>query len=94
MIIQWSDLALDDLERLRAYISRDDPAAARGVAYNIVNSVETLAQNPDIGRPGRMSGTRELVIARTSYIVPYRQRGGAVQILRVYHGARRWPGRF
>ena len=94
MIIDWSDLALDDLASLRAYIAKDNPVAARKTALTIVTSVETVAQTPDIGRPGRVPGTRELVITRTPYIVPYRQRGGTLQILRVYHGARRWPDWF
>jgi toxin ParE1/3/4 len=44
-----------------------------------------------MGRPGRVPGTREFVIARTPYVVPYRVRGDAIEILRVYHGARLWP---
>ena len=94
MIIDWSDLALDDLAGLRAYIAKDNPSAARETALTIVTSVKTLAHNPEIGRPGRVPGTRELVIARSPYIVPYRLRGGSIQILRVYHGARHWPDRF
>jgi toxin ParE1/3/4 len=50
-----------------------------------------LADNPHMGRPGRVPGTRELVVTRTPYIVPYRVRGDTLEILRVYHGARRWP---
>jgi toxin ParE1/3/4 len=46
---------------------------------------------PHRGRPGRWPGTRELVIPRTPYIVPYRVQGDLIEILRVFHGARRWP---
>ena len=92
MIVIWSDEAIDDLASLRAYISKDSPLSARRVASMIVDSVEALLPaNPKIGRPGRISGTRELVIPHTPYIVPYRLRDGAVNVLRVYHGARRWP---
>jgi toxin ParE1/3/4 len=92
VIVIWSDEAIDDLASLRAYISKDSPLSARRVASMIVDSVEALLPaNPKIGRPGRISGTRELVIPHTPYIVPYRLRDGAVNILRVYHGARRWP---
>jgi toxin ParE1/3/4 len=90
----WSPEAIDDLAALRAYIEQDDPAAAQRVALHIVHNVESLlAENPKMGRPGRVPGTRELVIPRTPFIVPYRLRGGAIQILRVFHGARRWPER-
>jgi toxin ParE1/3/4 len=47
-----------------------------------------------MGRPGRVPGTREFVIPRTPHIVPYRLQGESIQILRVYHGARRWPDSF
>jgi toxin ParE1/3/4 len=70
-------------------------AAAQRVALHIVHNVETLlAKTPEMGRPGRVPGTRELVIPRTPFIVPYRLQGNTIQILRVYHGARRWPERF
>jgi toxin ParE1/3/4 len=95
MTIIWSPEALDDLVSLRAYISEDDPAAALRVALHIAHNVETLLPaNPQMGRPGRVPGTRELVIPTTPYIVPYRLQGGFIEVLRVYHGARRWPQRF
>jgi toxin ParE1/3/4 len=94
MIIKWSDEALDDLRSLYDYISADNPIAAQKLAMAIVNSIKTnLPGNPRIGRPGRINGTRELVITNTPYIVPYRVTSGVIQILRVYHGARRWPDR-
>ncbi len=91
----WSPEAIDDLAALRAYIEQDDQAAAQRVALNIVQNVETLLSNsPEMGRPGRVPGTRELVIPRTPFIVPYRLVGTTIQILRIYHGARRWPETF
>lgn len=95
MIIGWSAEALGDLAALRAYISQHDPAAAVRTALQIIQSVETgLADNPRMGRPGRVPGTRELVIPRTPYIVPYRIVEGNIQVLRVYHAARLWPDAF
>jgi toxin ParE1/3/4 len=55
-------------------------------------SVERLATSPGLGRPGRVTGTRELVIVGTPYIVPYRVKADVIQIITVLHGARRWPG--
>lgn len=87
----WSPEAIDDLAALRAYIEHD-PAAAQRVALHIIQNVETLLpDNPEIGRPGRVPGTRELVIPRTPFVVPYRLVGSTIQILRIFHGARRWP---
>lgn len=90
----WSPEAVEDLAALRAFIEQDDPAAAQRVALHIIHNVETLLPaNPEMGRAGRVPGTRELVIPRTPFIVPYRLQGGTIQILRVFHGARRWPKR-
>jgi len=95
MIAVWSPEAIDDLVALRAYIEQDDPTAARRIASHIIESIETfLPNNPEIGRPGRVPGTRELVIPKTPFIVPYRVAGNTIQILRVFHGARRWPDTF
>ena len=95
MNILWSPEAIDDLTSLRAYIAEDDPAAARGVVLHIIHNIEQLLpNNPQMGRPGRVPGTRELVIPKTPFIVPYRLQRNVIQILRVYHGARRWPESF
>jgi toxin ParE1/3/4 len=95
MIIEWSDAALEDLISLRDHISKDNPAAAKKMALAIIQSVETnLPDHPQMGRSGRVVGTRELVISNTPYVVPYRIRSGVIEILRVYHGARKWPASF
>ncbi len=73
MNIVWSPEAIQDLISLRAYIAEESPAGARRIVLHILHDVEgLLADNPEMGRPGRVPGTRELVIARTPYIVPYR----------------------
>jgi toxin ParE1/3/4 len=76
-------------------LSQDNPAAAQRVTLHIIQNVEILLpNNPEMGRPGRVPGTRELVIPRTPFIVPYRLVGNTIQILRVFHGAHRWPETF
>ncbi len=95
MKVVWSPEAIEDLASLRAYIAEDNAAAARRIALRIVQVIELmLPDNPHSGRPGRVPGTRELIIPRTSYVVPYRMQGNTLQILRVYHSARRWPESF
>jgi toxin ParE1/3/4 len=90
MALVWSPEAIDDLAALRVYISQDDPAAAQRVVLHVIYNVEVLlSENREIGRPGRVPGTRELVIQKTPFIVPYRVQGTTIQILRVFHGARR-----
>ena len=61
------------------------------VGQTIRQAVRQLADAPGLGRPGRIPGTRELVVPGTSYIVPYRARSDAIEI--ILHGAQRWPDR-
>jgi toxin ParE1/3/4 len=92
MNIVWPPEAIEDLASLRSYIAEDSPATARRTVRHIIVSIEQLIpDNPRIGRAGRVSGTRELVIPKSLYIVPYRLQRTTIQILRVYHAARRWP---
>jgi toxin ParE1/3/4 len=94
MRIVWTGPAISDLQALRAYSGRDQPATASQQIEHILTVVAGLVRFPESGRPGRRIGTRELVIGRTPYIVAYRTRGDAVQILRVLHGRQRWPAAF
>ena len=72
-------------------VAADDPAAARLVVERVLQSVAVLEDQPGIGRPGRVSGTRELVVSKTRHVVPYPVRGELVEILRVFHSSRRPP---
>jgi len=91
MRVVWAAPALRDLGALRAYIARDRPSAARAQVENILVAVMGLTEFPGSGRPGRRPDTRELVIGKTPYIVAYRVRGDAIEVLRVLHGRQRWP---
>ncbi len=82
------------LEDIYERIAADNPDAAPRVIEQIRIAVERLQEFPMIGRKGRVEGTRELVIAGTPYIVPYRVRDDVVQIITVLHNAQRWPDRF
>ena len=93
MRVRWLRKALANLDEEGEYIARDNPAAAARVVLRILSAVELLKQNPAIGRPGRVAGTRELVVTETPYVVPYRVREDVVEVLRVFHGARRRPKR-
>lgn len=91
MQVRWQNRAISDLQDLQEYISRENPKAAAQVANKIIDAVELLKSQPGMGRPGRKPNTRELIINGTSYIVPYRVRNGILEILRVLHGAMKWP---
>ena len=95
MKVVWMPQALDDVRSVRDYIAMDDPGAAKRMAITIADLVkDMLTAFPHSGRPGRVKGTRELLIPQTPYIVPYRVKGDTIQILGVHHATRRWPERF
>jgi toxin ParE1/3/4 len=91
--IVWSPRAIDHLAHLRAYIARDDPKAANRIAGALLDAVERLAELPNLGRPGRVAGTRELVVPGTRYVIPYRVRGDRLEVIAVFHGRQKWPKR-
>jgi addiction module RelE/StbE family toxin len=90
----WTARALHDLTSLRAYIARDRPVAAERQVERVIAAAARLADFPESGRPGRRAGTRELVVSRTPYLVPYRIRDDLIEVLRVLHGRQRWPDAF
>jgi toxin ParE1/3/4 len=94
MRVEWSNRALSDMEELRAYIAQDSAARADDVFLKIATAVGRLEKYPLSGRPGRVAGTRELVVSKTPYIVPYCIRNGAPEIIAVVHGSRQWPDEF
>jgi addiction module RelE/StbE family toxin len=90
--LRWTRRAERDLDEIAAYIGQDSPAAAARVVLELIDRVEVnLLEHPALGRPGRVIGTRELVIRDLPYIVPYRVREKDIEILRVLHTSRRWP---
>lgn len=91
MRVRWLRKALRNLDEEAAYVAADDPAAAPVVVGRVLEAVALLAEQPGLGRPGRLPGTRELIVLKTRYIVPYRVRGDAVEVLRVFHTSRRLP---
>jgi toxin ParE1/3/4 len=81
----WSEDAETDLDAITDYIARDDVTAAIGVRDEIESQIERLREFPYSGRDGRLKGTRELVVARTSFIVIYTV-NEAIVLVRVLHG--------
>ena len=91
MQVKWTRKALINLDDAVEYIARDNAGAAKKVARKIWNNSQILGDQPGIGRPGRVIGTRELVIADLPYILPYAEKEGVIFILRVIHTSMRWP---
>jgi toxin ParE1/3/4 len=94
MKLLWTELALADLAALHEHISADNAVAADQMLNRILLLAEPqLSRMPNSGRLGRVPNTRELVVTGSPYFLPYRIAGEAIHILRVIHGARRWPGK-
>ena len=91
MMIVWSRRALRHLVYIRQHIEKDSEQNAALVARRILEAVDLLQSHPEIGRPGRVVGTRELVVPRTPYVIPYRVRRGRLELIAVFHGRQKWP---
>lgn len=92
--LEWKPLAEQDKALIIDYLAEESPQVAIEQGDEIEHQVERLVEHPQLGRPGRIRGTRELVINRTPYIVAYRVTSTTITVLRVIHGAQRWPQRF
>jgi addiction module RelE/StbE family toxin len=89
VIVLWTTSAIADRDAIFDYIEADNPQAAVAQDQLFSARAQILAQFPLLGRPGRLAGTRELV--EGNFVIVYEIAGNAIRIIRVLHGARRWP---
>ncbi len=87
-LIRWTTEAADQLEEAVKHIQQDNPAAAPKIAQAVLERIEQLATFPGLGRPGDVTGTRELV--SPPYVVVYRSTEEIIEILHIWHGAQDW----
>jgi toxin ParE1/3/4 len=93
--LRWTNESITDLRAIHRYVARDDRDSADRLVRRIRSAVlAQLPQFPHSGRPGRVNGTRELVVSGTPYIVAYRLRDGVTEVIRVIHGSRQWSESF
>ena len=91
MIVDWSRRSLRNLASLLEYIKVESIQNSDLVAGRIAKAVRLLETQPEMGRPGRVTGTRELVVPDTPYIIPYRIRRERLQLIAVFDGRQLWP---
>jgi toxin ParE1/3/4 len=91
MPIKWTRKALKNLKQAYEFIAIDNPDAAVEVVIKIRAATEKLEAFPNLGKTGRVEGTRELIIANTPYLLVYRVKGKTVEIVRVLHSSKRYP---
>jgi toxin ParE1/3/4 len=92
--IKWLRIALRNLDEEANFIAQNNPKAASQFISQVILQIERLTNHPESGRPGRVPGTRELIINHYPYIIPYRVKNGYVEILRVFHTSRKYPPSF
>jgi toxin ParE1/3/4 len=91
MKVVWSRRAIRDLTGIRAYIARYNPKAANEIALHIIEAVDSVSRQPQIGHVGRIEGTREYIVAGTPYILIYRLRKQHIGLAHVYDSRQAWP---
>ena len=91
MEIRWTEEAAADLERITDFLFEHAPGRAADVGRTIYNAPAPLVKFPRLGRPGKKEGTRELVLSPFPYIIVYKVLDDAVQLVRILHGAPKWP---
>ena len=90
MRLRWTEPAADDLENIKNYLQRNYPQFAEPTVRTIHQRIRDLKASPYRGRPGHRAGTRELPLTPLPYVVVYRVRADAVEVLHIYHGAQDW----
>lgn len=88
MKLVYTDVAIEDLKRLRAFIAVHNPPAAARVAAELVDRIRLLPDFPEMGAPVELApvpaSIRDIVFGR--YVIRYSVHASAVIILRVWHG--------
>ena len=83
-------MAIADRDAIMAYIAQDNPTSATDLDIEFEAKAENARRRPTLYKPGRMKGTREIVV-RPNYVMVYRVTGDVVEVLRVLHSAQLWP---
>lgn len=92
MKVRWTLRADVERDQQIDYVAARSPKAAAQLERRIQHSLDILEEHPFMGRPGRVRGTRELVIPRTSFLAYYRIDPDEIVVLRFFHTAQRRPG--
>lgn len=91
MQLRWTEEAADDLERITDYLVDHAPNRASELVRTIYDAPSTLLPFPNRGRQGKKEGTREFVLSPLPYIVIYTVLGDVIFVVRILHGAQKWP---
>ncbi len=90
LTITWLSTAKSDLAEIITYIAERSPQAARNIRWRIESAVLPVAEHPYLYKPGRISGTREIV-AHPNYIIVYKVTDSAIEVMNVVHARQEYP---
>jgi len=90
MRLRWTVPAAEDLENIKNYFDRHYPHFSEPTVRAIYKRTKSLKTMPNIGRPGHLSGTRELPLTPLPYVIVYAVKPEAIEILHIYHGSQDW----
>ncbi|MSO62149.1 MAG: type II toxin-antitoxin system RelE/ParE family toxin [Acidobacteria bacterium] len=91
MQLRWTEEAADDLEHIAGYLLTHTPSRAPDLVRAVYDAPSDLLTFPNRGRQGKKEGTRELVLAPLPYLVVYKVLGDVIFVVRILHGAQKWP---
>ena len=91
MNLRWAQDAADDLEHIADYLFEHVPERAPELTRELYDAPATLLTFPHRARSGKKEGTRELILASLPYVVVYRIKSEVIEVLRILHGAQKWP---
>jgi toxin ParE1/3/4 len=94
LTLHWTPTATSHLRSTYKYVAQDNARAGQGLIKRILSVAERLRDFPRMGREGRVEDTRELVVAGTPFAVVYRLHRSRIEVLAVFHAARKWPEAF
>ena len=86
----WEPDALDQFDSIIDYVAERHLAAAERLERMFRDKAETARRFPEIGRPGRVAGTREIIV-HPNYLIIYQITDSAIDIIRVLHSRQQYP---
>jgi plasmid stabilization system protein ParE len=94
-MILFSPKAVEDVERLRVFLDRNNPDAARRALASIWAAIDRLQEFPDLGMPTPDADIRQIVVrfGGSGYIIRYSALPDERHILitRIWHGREARP---
>ncbi|MHA6162582.1 type II toxin-antitoxin system RelE/ParE family toxin [Pseudomonas sichuanensis] len=90
MRLTWSAMAYKDRLQILELIAEDNPTAAEALDETFRDKARRATRYPALYKPGRLPGTREIVV-HPNYVMVYRTLVDQIEIIRILHARQQWP---